>query len=136
MLISSHFQFSFPSLWQLLTYTQSLWICLFWVLGEPTRLVKEFIEILTREEERVFIPFPREERARCTEWLLAPNGGGLSLLLSSKDKVQERGGGFISFLVHSCIWASCASRGCGFWFCFFLRICNFLSSVIFQSLGV
>ena len=32
-------------------------------------VVKEFIEVLTREEKKVFIHFSREERGRCIEWL-------------------------------------------------------------------
>ena len=56
---------------------------------------------------------------------------GLSLLLSLRSKFQERGGALTSILVSSSIWAGCSLKDV---VC--LGICNFLSSVIFQSLGV
>ena len=101
-----------------ITHIQSLWICLFWVLGELTQIVKEFTEILTREEKS-FYSLSKGGKGQMHRVVAGPQWWGLSLLLSSEGKVQERGGGFISFLVHSCIWASCASIGCVFCFVLF-----------------
>ena len=46
------------------------------LLGELTRVVKEFTEILAREERKVFIHFPREEKGQMHRVALAPKSGG------------------------------------------------------------
>ena len=92
--------------------------------------MKEFTEILTRKEKRVFISFPREERARCIEWLLARSGGGLSLLLSFKG--QRAGKGVDSHLFWSTALSGLAVslQDVVFW------RTDLPSSVISQFLGV
>lgn len=55
------------------------------LLGEPTRVVKEFTEGLTREKEKV-IHFLREERGQTHRVALAPKAGGLSLSLGFKGQ--------------------------------------------------
>ena len=76
--------------------------------------MKEFTEILAREEKKVFIHFPREERGQTHRVASAPKGGGLSLLLGFTRQGAGKGGGFMSILVHSSTQAGCVSVGCGF----------------------
>ena len=85
------------------------------MLGELMWVVKEFTEVLTRVEKKVFIHFPREERGQTHRVVLALKGVGVSLLLCFKGQgAGKSGGGFTSVLVHGCIWAGSASTGCGF----------------------
>ena len=76
--------------------------------------MKEFTEVLRREEKKVFIHFPREERGQTQRVALTLKGGVLSLLLSFKGQDAGKGGGFMSLLVHSSTQAGCVSIGCGF----------------------
>ena len=84
------------------------------MLGEPTQVVKEFTEILTREEKKVFIHFPREERGQMHRVASAPKCVGVSLLLGFKGQVAGKSGGFMSVLVLSSTRAGCVSIGRGF----------------------
>ena len=93
--------------------------------------MKEFIEVLTREERKVFNSLFQGGKGQRYGVALALEVQGLSLLLSLRSKFQERGGALTSILVSSSIWAGCSLKDV---VC--LGICNFLSSVIFQSLGV
>ena len=60
----------------------------YYLLGEPTWVVKEFTEVWTREEMRVS-HFPREERGQMHTVVLTPKGEGLSLLLSFKGQGRD-----------------------------------------------
>ena len=83
--------------------------------GEQTRVVKEFTEVLTREEKKVFIHFPREEKGQTHRVALAPKGGGLSILLGFKGQgARKRGWVYIYFGLQ--LFPS--------WLCFY-RMCFF-----------
>ena len=58
----------------------------YYMLGEPTYVVKEFTEVWTSKEMRVFIQFPREGRGQMHRVVLTPKCKGLSLLLSFKGQ--------------------------------------------------
>ena len=74
------------------------------LLREPMWFVKESTEVLTREEKKVFIHLPSEERGQPHRLVLALNGGSLSLLLSLRGKVQERGSGPQLYLGWLCFY--------------------------------
>ena len=62
------------------------------VLGEQMQVVKEFTEVLTREEKKAFIHFPREERGQTHRVASALKGGGLSLLTGFKGQSAGKSG--------------------------------------------
>ena len=66
--------------------------------------MKESTEVLIREEKKVFIHLPSEERGQIHRLELALKGGSLSLLLSLRGKVQVRGSGLQLYLGWLCFY--------------------------------
>ena len=97
------------------------------MLGELMWVVKEFTEVLTRVEKKVFIHFPREERGQTHRVVLALKGVGVSLLLCFKGQgAGKSGGGSHLFWSTVVFGLAVLLQDVGF-----LRICDLLFSVIF-----
>ena len=77
--------------------------------------MKIFSEILTREEKKVFIHFPREERGQMHRVALDPKRGGLSLLLGFKGQGAGKKG-WVHIYFGPQLYLS--------WLCFY-RVCFF-----------